>query len=348
MKKILVFIHIMLGLTVTMAQSAARIVNNNVYSHPWSVGNNFLWVDTANQNYITVAQADSVKKYMREGIQDSFNARYTKSQSDSRYLTSAPVTSVNGQTGAVVLSIPSTTGLQSYSDTSNWDATKYWVGQQAYITAAALTPYATITQLNTKFNTPTGTTSQYLRGDGSLATFPTIPIQYNPTQGTGIIISGSYPNQTITNSAPDQTVTISQGSGINVTGTYPSFTIASTATAPSFNNAPARTLNSSYQISTTRNTRVSYTVSIVTALSLLNLNSSGIAYLEISANNSTWVTVNSAGITRAISIAISLGLNETSQYNLQCEVPSGYWARIRTVTTGGATVSFTSGQETQY
>jgi len=34
---------------------------------------------------------------------------------------------------------------------------------------------ATQTALNAKFNTPTGTTAQYLRGDGTVATFPTIP-----------------------------------------------------------------------------------------------------------------------------------------------------------------------------
>lgn len=45
--------------------------------------------------------------------------------------------------------------------------------------------------------TGAGTTSQYLRGDGSLATFPTIPAQFNPTAGTGISLSGTYPNVTI-------------------------------------------------------------------------------------------------------------------------------------------------------
>ena len=72
-----------------------------------------------------------------------------------------------------------------------------------------------------------GTTSQYLRGDGSLNTFPTIPAQFNPSAGTGISISGSYPNQTFTNTAPDQTVSLTAGTGITVSGTYPSFTIAS-------------------------------------------------------------------------------------------------------------------------
>jgi len=82
---------------------------------------------------------------------------------------------------------------------------------------------------NSKFNTPTGTTLQYVRGDGSLATFPAIPAQYNPTAGTGISITGVYPNQTITNTAPDQTVVLNSGTGISTSGTYPSFTITNAA-----------------------------------------------------------------------------------------------------------------------
>jgi hypothetical protein len=88
------------------------------------------------------------------------------------------------------------------------------------------------TTFNSKFNTPSGTTSQYLRGDGSLNTFPTIPAQFNPSAGTGISISGSYPNQTFTNTAPDQTVSLTAGTGIAVSGTYPSFTIANTSSGP--------------------------------------------------------------------------------------------------------------------
>lgn len=44
------------------------------------------------------------------------------------------------------------------------------------VTLSALTPYATTASLTSglsaKFNTPTGTTSQYIRGDGTLATLP--------------------------------------------------------------------------------------------------------------------------------------------------------------------------------
>ena len=59
-----------------------------------------------------------------------------------------------------------------------------WLGYTPYdasnpsgfITSSALAPYLTINDAAlTYFPIPTGTTSQYLRGDGTLATFPTIP-----------------------------------------------------------------------------------------------------------------------------------------------------------------------------
>ena len=48
------------------------------------------------------------------------------------------------------------------------------------------------------------------------------------SNGTGISTSGTYPNFTITNTAPDQTVTLNNGTNISVTGSYPTFTINST------------------------------------------------------------------------------------------------------------------------
>jgi hypothetical protein len=46
------------------------------------------------------------------------------------------------------------------------------------------------------------------------------------TDGTGISVTGTYPDFTVTNSLPDQTVTLTQGTDITITGTYPDFTIA--------------------------------------------------------------------------------------------------------------------------
>ena len=47
------------------------------------------------------------------------------------------------------------------------------------------------------------------------------------TQGTGITISNGAGAITITNSAPDQVVTLTQGGTTTITGTYPNFTISS-------------------------------------------------------------------------------------------------------------------------
>lgn len=53
-------------------------------------------------------------------------------------------------------------------------ASQSWVGAQGYITSAALSPYLTSTiAASTYFPIPIGTSLQYLRGNGSLATFPT-------------------------------------------------------------------------------------------------------------------------------------------------------------------------------
>ena len=49
------------------------------------------------------------------------------------------------------------------------------------------------------------------------------------SNGTGIQVTGSHPNFTITNTEPDQTVVLNDGTGIQVTGTYPNFTITNTS-----------------------------------------------------------------------------------------------------------------------
>ncbi len=48
------------------------------------------------------------------------------------------------------------------------------------------------------------------------------------SNGTGISVSGAYPGYTVTNTSPDQSVSLTGGGSTTVTGTYPSFTITST------------------------------------------------------------------------------------------------------------------------
>ena len=99
------------------------------------------------------------------------------------------------------------------------------------------------------------------------------------TAGTGISVSGSPITSsgtlTITNTAPDQTVALANGTGISVTGTYPNFTITNTApssggtvtsvtgtapvvssggTTPAISMAAANTTTNGYLTSTDWNT----------------------------------------------------------------------------------------------
>ena len=50
------------------------------------------------------------------------------------------------------------------------------------------------------------------------------------TEGTGIDVTGTYPDFTITNSSPDQTVSITSSGAATVTGTYPNFNVDATDT----------------------------------------------------------------------------------------------------------------------
>lgn len=99
----------------------------------------------------------------------------------------------------------------------------------SYATTSALTTGLAGKQ-NTLTLTTTGTGAATLVGSTINIPTPTIPAQFNPTAGTGISITGSYPNNTISNSAPDQTVSLTAGSNTSISGTYPNFTIGETLT----------------------------------------------------------------------------------------------------------------------
>lgn len=195
------------------------------------------------------------------------------------------------------------------------------------------------TKQNNLTLTTTGSGSATL--SGSILNIPT-PIVNAYTAGTGISVAANV----ITNTSPDQTVVITGSNGVTASGTYPNFNIQQTT--PTYNNTPGRTLGTSFRPSTTRPTRVSYTVSVATTLSLLNLNSSGTVQLQISPDNVTFSTINSAGITRALAVSISVGLNDTSMLNIQGEIPAGFYCRLLSTVSGGATAVFTSGQEVTY
>lgn len=108
------------------------------------------------------------------------------------------VTSVNSQTGAVVLT---TTNI---SEGTNL----YYLDSRARQALSAGTGIS--------YNNSTGVIT-------NSAPDQTVAL----TAGTGISTTGTYPNFTIANTAPDQTVSLTGAGTTTITGTYPNFTISS-------------------------------------------------------------------------------------------------------------------------
>jgi hypothetical protein len=141
------------------------------------------------------------------------------------------------------------------------------------------------------------------------------------TNGTGISASvanpTSTPNITITNTAPDQTVVLTNGTGISITGTYPSFTI--TNTSPS-SGGTVTGVTATSPITSSGGTAPVISTSMATN-KLIGRYSSGIGVMEeISVGSG--LTLTGAGI-----------LNNTAT-----PTPLGYYGAFSDVTDQFATV----------
>jgi hypothetical protein len=136
------------------------------------------------------------------------------------------VTSYNPATGALVVDIKNHTGSGTYTSwTLNLDGTPVDAltgsgtsNEIAYFTAARVLsslPVATY---------PSLTELSYVKGVSSAIQTQLNGKQATLSAGTGISLASNI----VTNTAPDQTVVLTAGTGIGVSGTYPNFTISNT------------------------------------------------------------------------------------------------------------------------
>jgi hypothetical protein len=161
----------------------------------------------------------------------------TSSQWENQSISPSGVTSVGTGTGLTGGTITGAGTIQLNTKLAPADAIVGNAGKFLRVNAGETAlEYATVTGTGTvtsvAVSAGTGITAS-VTGNASIN--PTINITNSaPDQtvalsnGTGINVTGTYPNFTIANTAPDQTVALSSGAGISVTGTYPNFTIANT------------------------------------------------------------------------------------------------------------------------
>lgn len=154
-------------------------------------------------------------------------------------VTSVSVTSANGFAGTVAN--PTTTPAITLSTTvtglvkGNGTALSAASAGTDYVAPGAITTSGltmATARLLGRTTASTGAVEEITVGTGLLLSGGTLsnsaPDQtVSLTGGTGISISGTYPSFTITNTAPDQVVSLTGAGTTVVTGTYPSFTITS-------------------------------------------------------------------------------------------------------------------------
>lgn len=127
-----------------------------------------------------------------------------------------------------------------------------------------------------------------------------------------------------------------------------------TVPAKSFNNSPSHPIQTvaaaanGFQISSTRDTLVSYSVSTSTTANIGGSSSASI-YLEICSTNSAtaanWAAVAEVQNSQAITLALALQSVQTIATVLSAIVPAGYYARLRSSGSGTYSASYIAGQE---
>lgn len=171
------------------------------------------------------------------------------------------------------------------------------------------------------------------------------------TGSTGISVSGTAPNYTVTNSNPNITPTITAAGSATVISSGNTFTINTPAVATRTMATPARsivtsTASSGFTISITSDYNVNYSIYAQVSSALVGINTADV-YLEISPNNSTWTTISRSGISIQGVLSTSGNTQTVSGF-----VPASYYVRIRTAATGAnsgsAVFTYQNGQENSY
>lgn len=260
-------------------------------------------------------------------------------------------TATQGILATVANKVSNTTTVNSQPLTANITLNKNDIGLSNVDNTSDINkPISTLTQaaLNTKLSTEVdgsitneiqalsivGNTLSLSNGGGSVS----IPSS-SYTSGTGISIASN----TITNTAPDQTVSLTGGNRIAITGSYPNFTIS--FVEPSVNIITTKTLNSNYTIST-KQAIASYSLTCTVTNPLLTGISTADVYLEYSTNGgSTWQLPSRNGNSSSVAVAVAIAITNGQTVTLFGVIPPNALVRLRTVTTGTASVSFVTGTE---
>lgn len=127
--------------------------------------------------------------------------------------------------------------------------------------------------------------------------------------------------------------------------------------ARSFNNSPSHSIVSvaaaanGFQVSSTRDSIVNYSVTITTAVQIgLVANVDGYVVLEIASTNSAtagdWAEIGRTPQAQNVGLALALSSTQKGGGQVGGVIPAGYFGRLRSINTAGTpTYAYNSGQE---
>jgi hypothetical protein len=217
------------------------------------------------------------------------------------------------------------TGKPTFAPIATTGAWSDLTGTPTTLSGYGITDGATSSALSAglagKFNTPTGTTSQYVRGDGTLATLP--------ASSSGTVTSVGVTSSTLT-------VT---GSPVTTSG---SITVNTVARSFAY---PTRALSTCFQISSTRDAQVTYGVDISTTVTLGG-SPQGTVFLRTYTNNTCTTgqqTIISSTAGQPTTLSVTVGQTMIGTANLSGMIPAGTWVQIETQNNSG-TPTFTTRQ----
>jgi hypothetical protein len=131
----------------------------------------------------------------------------------------------NGGTGAATAN----DGFNALAPSQTGNSGKY-LTTNGTDSSWSVNPLGTVTSVAATAGTGISVTGSPITTSGTLNITNTAPDQtVSIASGTGISATGTYPAFTVTNTLPDLTVALTAGTGISTTGTYPNFTITNTS-----------------------------------------------------------------------------------------------------------------------